>query len=248
MLFIKKMASFGSHSIGRLNTNALTAEMYLSMSKALDEARTDASIKVTLIDAEGPHFSAGNDIAEFLGAAVSLNPGSPWRRFAESLPTFDKPIVAAVQGYAVGIGLTMLLHCDIVLVDGTAKLFSTVCRSWGLSRKLGRAGSCQRASGISRRMKYSSSGGSLRPAEAERLGLANTVVPEGKVRKAAYEVASRIAKLPEASVAHIKRLGRASYLGIIERIEAEGEAFIECLSSEQTKAVLAGLKQARRSS
>jgi len=102
--------------------NAVTAEMYLSMSEALDEARTDASVKVTLIDVEGPHFSACNDIAEFLGGKYRLNPGSPWRRFAESLPAFNKPIVAAVQGCAVGIGLTMLLHCDIVLVDGTAKL------------------------------------------------------------------------------------------------------------------------------
>ena len=141
--------------------NAVTAEMYLSMSEALDEARTDASVKVTLIDAEGPHFSAGNDIAEFLGGNYSLNPGSPWRRFAKSLPAFNKPIVAAVQGCAVGIGLTMLLHCDIVLVDGTAKL-SAPFAQLGLVPEVGLAGSCRRASGISRRMRCFFSGGSLR--------------------------------------------------------------------------------------
>ncbi len=68
--------------------NALTAEMYLSMSDALDEGRKDATIKVALIEAEGPHFSAGNDIAEFIGGSYSLDRGSPWRRFAESLLVF----------------------------------------------------------------------------------------------------------------------------------------------------------------
>ena len=63
--------------------NALTAEMYLTMSDALDEGGEDKTIKVALIEGEGPHFSAGNDIAEFIGGSYSLDPGSPWRRFAE---------------------------------------------------------------------------------------------------------------------------------------------------------------------
>jgi enoyl-CoA hydratase/carnithine racemase len=225
--------------------NALTAEMYLSMSNALDEVRTDASIKVALIDAEGPHFSAGNDIAEFLGGSYSLNPGSPWRRFAESLPAFNKPIVAAVQGYAVGIGLTMLLHCDIVLVDGTAKL-SAPFAQLGLVPEVGSSGLLPARVGNLKANEVFLLGRIIEAAEAERLGLVNTVVPEGKVREAAHEVAGQIAKLPEASVAHIKRLGRSTDVGIMERIESECEAFIECLSSEQTKVILAGLKQHHR--
>ena len=227
--------------------NAVTAEMYLSMSEALDEARTDASVKVTLIDAEGPHFSAGNDIAEFLGGNYCLNPGSPWRRFAESLPAFNKPIVAAVQGCAVGIGLTMLLHCDIVLVDGTAKL-SAPFAQLGLVPEVGSSGLLPARIGHLKANEVFLLGRVIEAVEAERLGLANSVVPGGNVREAAHEVASRIARLPEASLAHIKRLGRSAYLGITERIEAECKAFMECLSSEQTKAILSDLKQARSSS
>ena len=135
--------------------NALTAEMYLSMSDALDEGRKDATIKVALIEAEGPHFSAGNDIAEFIGGSYSLDRGSPWHRFAELLPAFAKPIVAAVQGHAVGIGLTMLLHCDIVLADDTVKL-SAPFAQLGLVPEVGSSGglagaywTCQSKRGIS---------------------------------------------------------------------------------------------------
>ncbi len=226
--------------------NALTAEMYLSMSNALDEGRRDASVKVALIDAEGPHFSAGNDIAEFLGGSYSLNPGSPWRRFAESLPAFDKPLIAAVQGYAVGIGLTMLLHCDIVLVDHTAKL-SAPFAQLGLVPEVGSSGLLPARIGHLKANEVFLLGRVIDASETERLGLANAVIPEGNVQKAAYEIATRIAGLPDAALAHIKRLGHSTYPGITERIEAECKAFMECVSSDQTKAVLAGLKQARGS-
>jgi enoyl-CoA hydratase/carnithine racemase len=153
--------------------------------------------------------------------------------------------VAAVQGYAVGIGLTMLLHCDIVLVDGTAKL-SAPFAQLGLVPEVGSSGLLPARVGNLKANEVFLLGRIIEAAEAERLGLVNTVVPEGKVREAAHEVAGQIAKLPEASVAHIKRLGRSTDVGIMERIESECEAFIECLSSEQTKVILAGLKQHHR--
>lgn len=141
----------------------------------------------------------------------------------------------------------MLLHCDIVLVDGTAKL-SAPFAQLGLVPEVGSSGLLPARVGHLKANEVFLLGRVIEAAEAQRLGLANTVVPDGKAREAAHEVASRIANLPEASVVHIKRLGRSPYLGIMERIEYESEAFIECLSSKQTQAVLSGLKQARSSS
>jgi enoyl-CoA hydratase/carnithine racemase len=225
--------------------NALTAEMYLSMSDAPDEGRKDATIKVALIEAEGPHFSAGNDIAEFIGGSYSLDPGSPWRRFAESLPAFAKPIVAAVQGHAVGIGLTMLLHCDIVLADGTVKL-SAPFAQLGLVPEVGSSGLLPARIGRVKANEVFLLGKVIEAADAERLGLVNNIIPDGNVRRAAHEVASRIARLPAVSVAHIKRLSRSTFPRIEERIDAECHAFMECVSSEETRAVLSDFKQPRK--
>ena len=225
--------------------NALTAEMYLTMSDALDEAGEDETIKVALIEAEGPHFSAGNDITEFIGGGYSLAPGSPWRRFAESLAAFAKPIVAAVQGYAVGIGLTMLLHCDIVLADGSVK-FSAPFAQLGLVPEVGSSGLLPVRIGRVKANEVFLLGKVIEAADAERLGLINQIISDGEVRRAANEVASRIASLPAASVAHIKRLSRSTYPGIEERIQAECDAFMECVTSEETRALLSDLKQSRK--
>ncbi|OYX78557.1 MAG: enoyl-CoA hydratase, partial [Brevundimonas sp. 32-68-21] len=98
--------------------NAITQAMYSALSEAVEQARTDDTVRVLLLRAEGDSFSAGNDIGDFI--AIGSQTEKPFDmsvfRFLKALADLDKPLVAAVKGRAVGIGLTMLLHCDLVVV------------------------------------------------------------------------------------------------------------------------------------
>ena len=100
--------------------NAITRDMYQFMANQLREANGDFGIRAAVITQEGPHFTAGNDLYDFLNAPP-LEPGSPVMQFLEQIHTFSKPLLAAVSGNAVGIGTTMLMHCDIVVASPTTK-------------------------------------------------------------------------------------------------------------------------------
>src|SRR5271170_3697572 len=104
--------------------NALTAAMYRLLADALEAASAEPSIRVVLIAADGGDFCAGNDVADFLAMARSRTAlaRSPAYRFLHALADFDKPLVAAVCGHAIGIGTTMLLHCDLVYLAEDARL------------------------------------------------------------------------------------------------------------------------------
>jgi enoyl-CoA hydratase/carnithine racemase len=105
--------------------NALTGAMYNALSDALDRAETDASIKVVLFQGDGDSFTAGNDLADFAAQSKSnSDEDSPASRFIETIGKATKPLVAAVQGNAVGIGTTMLLHCDLVYLAEGARLIT----------------------------------------------------------------------------------------------------------------------------
>ena len=100
--------------------NAITRDMYQFMADQLKEANGDFGVRAVLITHEGPHFTAGNDLFDFLNAPP-LEPGSPVMQFLEQIHTFSKPLLAAVSGNAVGIGTTMLMHCDVVVSSPTTK-------------------------------------------------------------------------------------------------------------------------------
>jgi len=100
--------------------NALTDAMYACLNKALDSAKTNDSVKVILLRSSGPHFSAGNDLADFLETDFNLE--SNVVQFLLKLAQMEKPVIAAINGAAVGIGLTMLLHCDMVLASNDIKM------------------------------------------------------------------------------------------------------------------------------
>ncbi|WP_309093259.1 enoyl-CoA hydratase-related protein, partial [Phenylobacterium sp.] len=104
--------------------NAITQAMYAALSEAVERARTDDAVRVLLFRAEGDAFSAGNDIGDFI--AIGSQTGQPFDmsvfRFLRAMAELDKPAVAAVRGRAVGIGLTLLLHCDLVVVAEDALL------------------------------------------------------------------------------------------------------------------------------
>ncbi|MEB3235019.1 MAG: enoyl-CoA hydratase-related protein, partial [Cyanobacteriota bacterium] len=101
--------------------NALDREMYAALAAGVQAAREDDAIHALLITGEGGQFTAGNDLAEFLGAP-STDPERPVVRFMHALAAVDKPVLAAVEGHAVGIGTTLLLHCDFVYLAESARL------------------------------------------------------------------------------------------------------------------------------
>jgi enoyl-CoA hydratase/carnithine racemase len=102
--------------------NALSNAMYRAAAEALDGAQKDQTIRVVLFAAEGDAFTAGNDLADFASAAAGKGDGLAAQGFIQALGRADKPIVAAVPGLAVGVGTTMLLHCDLVYLAETASL------------------------------------------------------------------------------------------------------------------------------
>jgi enoyl-CoA hydratase/carnithine racemase len=129
--------------------NALTGAMYNALSEALKQTEADASVRVVLFQGDGDSFTAGNDLADFASQARGESAvDSPAHRFIETISKVGKPLVAAVQGNAVGIGTTMLLHCDLVYLADNARLFTPfvnlalvpeAASSWLLPLRIGHA-------------------------------------------------------------------------------------------------------------
>ena len=115
--------------------NALTREMYAGLAHALNDAAGDFGVRAVIITSEGDHFTAGNDIGDFMSNPPT-DSDSDVARFLGSLLNFPKPLIAAVKGNAVGVGTTMLLHCDVVIASPTAK-FSMPFASLGLVPEAG---------------------------------------------------------------------------------------------------------------
>lgn len=222
--------------------NALTIDMYRRLAEAILEAQQDADVRALLVTGQPGIFTSGNDLEDFLknppGAGGSNALDSPVFRFMEVLVRCDKPVVAAVTGPAIGIGTTMLLHCDLVYVSDEARLampftsLGLVCEfasSLLLPRLIGRAKASEKLL----------LGDPISPSEAVALGFANAVVPAAEVVAHARRVAERFNSLPAGSVGETKRLmRRATEEAIMEAIAAEGEAFGRLLKSPEAKEAL----------
>jgi len=169
--------------------NALTGAMYNAMTAALDRAEVDPSVKVVLFQGDGDSFTAGNDLADFAAQATGKNSEeSPAFRFIENLGKATKPLIAAVQGIAVGIGTTMLLHCDLVYLADNARLMTPfvnlalvpeAASSWLLPARIGHV----------RAYQMFALGEPLDAATALACGLANDVVPPTDLRQKAMAAA-----------------------------------------------------------
>ena len=187
--------------------NALTAAMYDAMAAALESASGHADIRCVVIAGVPGAFSAGNDLAEFAQAAIrrrARQRGGPLSPCAGAL---ERPLVAAVQGLAVGVGTTMLLHCDHV-VAGTDARFSTPFVGLGLVPEAASSLLAPRLMGHRRAFELLVMGRPLDAAAAQACGLVNAVVPPGDVEAEAMRAAQHIAALPAEAVAASRRLMR----------------------------------------
>jgi enoyl-CoA hydratase/carnithine racemase len=223
--------------------NALSNAMYHAVREALESAQTNKAIRVVLFSAEGGAFTAGNDIAEFANVANGQAGELQAHRFIEALGRAEKPIIAAVPGLAVGVGTTMLLHCDLVYVAETAKL-STPFVNLGLVPEAASSMLLPARIGHVRAFAMFALGESISGTEAVALGLANKVLPRDEVLTAARAAANALAQKPAGSVVSTKRLMR-DVAAILARIDAESLIFGERLKSDEAREALLAFAERR---
>ncbi len=216
--------------------NALTIAMYEAMIAALDGASADDAVRCVLIAGVPGAFTAGNDLSDFLAAATGdggFNRAA--LRFLPALVNCPKPMVAAVSGVAVGIGTTMLLHCDFV-VAGTDAFFSTPFVGLGLIPEAGSTRIIPRLMGHRRAFEFLVMGHPLNATRAQDLGIANLVVDPQDVDAEALKAAREIAALPPGSVAAARALMRGASEALKAHIDQESKVFSERLRSPEAKA------------
>ena len=212
--------------------NAITRDMYQFMANQLREANGDFGIRAAVITHEGPHFTAGNDLYDFLNAPP-LEPGSPVMQFLEQIHTFSKPLLAAVSGNAVGIGTTMLMHCDIVVASPTTK-FSMPFVNLGLVPEAGSSILFPRLAGYQRASQVFLTGEPFSSEYAKEVGLIAEVHDNPKTRIA--EFAAKIVTQPPNAVIQTKALLKSEMHDKVSAVmRAEGELFQMALQSDEAR-------------
>lgn len=225
--------------------NALTLAMYEAMAAAIEDAGTDTSVRCLLIAGAPDIFCAGNDLNDFVAMARTGALGNPIVRFLHALARCEKPLVAAVSGAAVGIGTTMLLHCDQVIASDSAVLLTPFV-SLGLLPEAGSSLIAPRLMGHARAFSLLVMGKSLSAEAAKSVGIINAIVPAAELNAQSLAAARDIAALPAESVSAARRLMRGNVEEIVARINEEVEAFKTRLASPEAKAALATFLNRKR--
>lgn len=217
--------------------NALTEAMYAQLTQALVEAEANDDIGAVVIAGAGGVFSAGNDIADFLRAAQSGHEPAAIA-FIRKLARFEKPIVAAVEGLAVGVGCTLLLHCDLVYAAPSAR-FSLPFVDLGLLPEAGSSLLLPRRVGLARASAWLLAAEAFGAEEAREAGLVNAISPQDALRETALRQAQKLAQKPRAALLATRRLLRGDGEQLYARIEDEFSAFLAALKTPQAQAAFA---------
>jgi enoyl-CoA hydratase/carnithine racemase len=225
--------------------NALTDAMYGAMADAVLRAGADPSIRVILIDAAGGSFSAGNDLADFLAQNQAGRGAGEMNvmRFLKAMAAVEKPVVAAVTGQAVGIGVTMLLHCDLVYAAGDARL-STPFVNLAVAPEAASSLLLPAAVGHRRAFAMFALGETISGEQAADWGLVNEALDEPLVLERARQAAAKLARLPAGSLAVTKRLMRDA-AALSERMDVESRHFGERLASAEAREALTAFFEKR---
>jgi enoyl-CoA hydratase/carnithine racemase len=214
--------------------NALTAVMYDAMAEAIETAGSSGIGSILIAGVPGA-FSAGNDLQDFLKAAMGGDGlGGAVIRFLHALARAERPLVAAVQGVAVGIGTTMMFHCDYAVAAADAR-FSTPFVALGLVPEAASSLIAPRVMGHRRAFELLVMGKPLNGEEAKACGLINQVAPADQVEAEAMKAARQIAALPPEGVAISRRLMKGTPDEIVKRIDDEAEQFKLRLKSPEAK-------------
>jgi enoyl-CoA hydratase/carnithine racemase len=214
--------------------NAMTSSMYIMMAEFLEDAAKDDEIRVALWHAAGDSFCAGNDLEDFMKNPPAAGE-SPQSRLIHTLINFEKPLVAAVQGAAIGGGTTMLTHCDFVYAEESAK-FQLPFVNLALVPEFGSSYLLPLRFGYMRAAELILLGqpfGALRAAE---FGLVTSVVPDQKLLSTATETAQILAEKPAGAVQACKRLMKGAFREQLEQaVKLENQVFAERVRSDEAK-------------
>ena len=224
--------------------NAITQAMYRQMAEALDAAVADNAVRAVMLTGQPGIFTSGNDIEDFVQRPGDEAP--PSIAFMKALISCDKPVIAAVTGAAIGIGTTMLLHCDFVYVSDEARLAMPFV-SLGLVPEFGSSLIVPQLMGNARAAEKLLLGDPFTGADAVEVGIANAVLPAAEVAPHARRVAERFNGLPPGAVRETKRLmRRARTSAVLETIGVEGGAFAARLQSPEAKEAFSAFFQKRK--
>lgn len=224
--------------------NAITLAMYEAMTAALSQGEADPQVRVVMFTGSDDCYTAGNDLKDFLESPPTGH-DSPVFRFLKTLIGAEKPVMAAVQGVAVGIGTTMLLHCDLVYASTTAR-FQLPFVNLGLTPEAASSLLLPQLVGHRRAAELLMLGEMFDAETAYRLGLVNAVYPPEALADAAWQVARRLAAKPPASVRLTKRLMKRTVLPAVqEAMDEEGKHFLARLRSEEAREAMQAILERR---
>jgi enoyl-CoA hydratase/carnithine racemase len=226
--------------------NALNIAMYQAMYTALEESDRASEVRVRLILGMPGIFTAGNDIADFIEAGQRGPEGlSPVMKFLRALIFSEKPVLAAVDGLAVGIGSTLLLHCDLAYASPEA-VFMTPFTDLGLVPEAGSSLVAPQRMGQARAFAFLVAGEPLTAEAAREAGLINAVVPRERLEAHAMTAATRLAAKPREALALSRRLVRGDPALVWARVEEEGRLFAQRLVSDEARQAFQAFMQKRK--
>ena len=218
--------------------NALLPSMYTAMHAALVDGDASDDVRAHILTGSGGVFSAGNDINDFMNRARDGAPTvgeTPVHRFIGYLPRVEKPLIAAVDGLAVGVGVTLLFHCDLVYASPSARLI-TPFLDLGLVPEAGSSLLAPRRMGHARAFEMLALGEPFSAERARDAGLVNAVVAAEELEDTARAAATRLAAKPPGALKTARDLIRgASIDEIVERLEAESRLFAERMTSPEAR-------------
>lgn len=225
--------------------NSITSAMYAALADALEQAQRDAAVRVVLIQGHETIFSAGNDIADFLNAPPA-GQDSPAFRFLRNIASFPKPIIAAVAGPAVGIGTTLLFHCDFVYAGDNAA-FSMPFVNLGLCPEAASSFLVPQMMGYHRAAEALLMGDPFMAEAALEVGLVNRVLPPTEVNAFAQAQARKLVAKPISSLVETKRLMKAGQAAQIKaQMIEEGASFGRMLKEPAAREAFGAFMEKRR--
>jgi enoyl-CoA hydratase/carnithine racemase len=225
--------------------NAITAAMYQTMADALKDAECDAGVRAILFTGKSEIFTAGNDLDDFLKNPPQSTK-SPVYQFIQDLSHATKPVIAAVSGLAVGIGTTLLLHCDLVYAADNAK-FSMPFAKLGLCPEFASSLLLPQIAGYQRAAEKLMLGEAFSAQEACAMGFVNKILPSAEVLAFAQGQAAKLVALPTSSLQATKRLMKGKQIAAIEaKIEEESTLFSEMLLSKEAKEAFTAFFEKRK--
>ena len=233
-------------TINRLaRKNSITAAMYDALADALDAANHDTAVHVVVIQGHETIFSAGNDIGDFLNKPPATSE-SPVFRFLRGISSFPKPVIASVCGPAVGIGTTLLLHCDLVYAGDNAA-FSMPFVNLGLCPEAASSFLAPQLMGYARAAEALLLGEPFSAESALEMGLINRIVPPGEANALAQRQALKLAGKPMTSLMETKRLMKKGNSAMVaERMAEEGASFGRMLQEPAAREAFTAFMEKRR--